>query len=244
MGLADTLGAWKVATGHYARILETDRGPVLARGIDTIKDQSYMLWGVAADLLRRMHFPLGSFQKDETRALARERGIHNSRQPESQEVCFIPDDDYRRFLRSRVAELPGEGEIVDGDGLVLGIHRGYIDYTVGQRHGLGLSAPEPLYVLGVIPHRNQVIAGSREQLAVTRLEIAGVNHLLDLPAGRELKVQVRYNSAPAPVLDISGAAGTMTLTLAEPVFGVAPGQSAVVYAQEMVAAGGVIISTS
>ncbi|MHB9111446.1 MAG: tRNA 2-thiouridine(34) synthase MnmA [Thermoleophilia bacterium] len=250
VALADRLGLSRVATGHYARLEEVGGRRLIARAADSAKDQTYMLWGIVPSLLERLEFPLGDISKDETRRIARESGLTVHDRPESQEVCFIPDDDYRRFVRSRAAVsgkgslLPGEGEIVDADGTRLGSHAGFIDFTIGQRHGLGVSASEPLYVLRTVPEMNQVVAGPRHKLEVRRLTISGVNSFAGHGvAGGDITVQVRYNSRPAAVKSVEGAGDTLLIELEDPVFGVAPGQSAVIYGDGIILAGGVIEKT-
>jgi tRNA-specific 2-thiouridylase len=245
--LAQALGAARVATGHYARIAAKDGKPIIARGADPSKDQSYMLWAVAAPLLSKLDFPLGGLTKKETRRLAREASLPTHGCAESQEVCFIPDNDYRRFLRTRTTRPVHDGEIVDKNGKRLGSHRGYMDFTVGQRRGLGISAPQPLYVLETIPAKNQVIAGVRDELAVRRIEITGINsfgrYRDDKLVDNELNLQVRYNSAAAPARVAERSEAGWTVELNKPVYGVAPGQSAVLYAGDVIVAGGVIAST-
>jgi tRNA-specific 2-thiouridylase len=240
--LADRLGAAAVATGHYARITTGDDKKIINRGADGAKDQSYMLWGIDPGLLHRLEFPLGDQGKRETRRQAREAGLPVYDRPESQEVCFIPDNDYRRFLRSRLKRHPGEGEIIDSGGVRLGVHTGYIDYTVGQRHGLGVSAPDPLYVLKTIPEQNRVVVGGREELAVRRFTITKVNSFVptDDLLRANLAVQPRYNSVPVAGRVIETGTDRLRLELEEPVYGVAAGQSAVIYAGDMLMAGGVI----
>ncbi|MHB8857966.1 MAG: tRNA 2-thiouridine(34) synthase MnmA [Thermoleophilia bacterium] len=248
--LARGLGAAEVATGHYARIVEKQGRRLIARGADRSKDQSYVLWGIDAALLDSISFPLGGLSKEQTRRLAREAGLHVHNRPESQEICFIPDNDYRRFLRGRSSELPGEGEILDVDGARMGTHTGYTDYTIGQRHGLGVSAPEPVFVIATIPEKNQVIVGGRDQLAIRQLTIDRVNWFVDMEEydfSEFLEIQLRYNSLPV--------AGTLTpkknnalpelrILLQEQVYGVATGQSAVIYSGEAIVAAGVIKTTS
>ena len=250
--LARRLGAARVATGHYARMAgggSVSGGARLARGLDREKDQSYMLWGISQELLGKIEFPLAEMSKEETRRLARGAGLPVHDRPESQEVCFIPDNDYRRFLRSRLrgrpGALPGAGDIVDISGNRLGPHRGYIDYTVGQRRGLGLSAPEPLYVLATDPENNRVVVGRHEELAVRRLRIVAVNAFMEPEQITAPMAQVRYNSEPVPCRLIAAGAREdgWEIELGRPVFGVAPGQSAVIYQGDQVAAGGVIAGT-
>jgi len=232
--LADRLGLRHVATGHYARVGE---GPCLERPEDGRKDQTYVLWPVPPRLLGRTIFPLGDYRKSEVRRIAEERGLAVARTPESQDICFIPDGDYRSFVRRRVRSEPGE--IVDREGRVLGRHAGVVDFTVGQRRGLGISAPTPLYVTEVRPHSRQVVVGSRRELEVRRMLVRGANWFLD-PREAAL-VQVRYNGEPVPC-ELEEGAGGWEVALLEPVFGVAPGQSAVFYTRDgrRVAGGGII----
>ncbi len=265
--LAERLGAATVATGHYVRLRTRDGGLVITRGRDRDKDQSYMLWGVPPELLPRLEFPLGEMTKQETRQLAREAGLPVAGRPESQEICFVPGDDYRGFVAGRLEqageEPPGEGKIVDLEGEVIGEHRGYIGYTVGQRRGLGGGAREPLYVVAVRPEDNVIVAGPRSALAVRRLELESVNAFGELEQGETYGVQVRYRSGVVRGRVAAGAgaagpgpgrpgsapaggpagAGRLQVVLGEPAYGVAPGQSAVLYDGEQVVAGGVIAKT-
>src|SRR5918997_5714433 len=148
--LADKLGFDHIATGHYARVAE---GPTLARPADENKDQTYVLWPVPRGLLARTVFPLGEYRKTEVRKIAEERGLAVAYTPESQDICFIPDGDYRRFIRKKAAAEPGV--VVDTEGKMLGRHAGVVDFTVGQRRGIGVSAPTPLYVTEVRPSTRQ-----------------------------------------------------------------------------------------
>ncbi|BBL78813.1 hypothetical protein RxyAA322_06670 [Rubrobacter xylanophilus] len=232
--LADRLGLRHVATGHYARVGE---GPCLERPEDGRKDQTYVLWPVPRELLGRTIFPLGDYRKDEVRRMAEERGLAVARTPESQDICFIPDGDYRSFVRRRVRSEPGE--IVDRRGRVLGRHAGVVNFTVGQRRGLGVSASTPLYVTEVRPESRQVVVGSRRELEVREVLVRSANWFLD-PREAAL-VQVRYNSEPVPCEVERGGDG-WEVRLLEPVFGVAPGQSAVFYTRDgtKVVGGGII----
>src|SRR5919106_3792678 len=164
--LADELGFHHVATGHYARVEE---GPTLARPVDESKDQTYVLWPVPRDLLSRTIFPLGEYRKTEVRAIAEERGLAVAYTPESQDICFIPDGNYRGFVRKKVAAEAGD--VVDDEGRVLGRHAGVVDFTVGQRRGIGVSAPTPLYVSEVRPHSGQVVVGRRQDLEVCEVRV-------------------------------------------------------------------------
>jgi tRNA-specific 2-thiouridylase len=234
--LADRLGFEKVATGHYARVAD---GPALARPEDENKDQTYVLWPIPKELLERTVFPLGEYRKTEVRRIAEERGLAVAYTPESQDICFIPDGDYRGFVRKKVAAQPGD--VVDTGGAVLGRHEGIVDFTVGQRRGIGVSAPTPLYVTEVRPQANQVVVGRRRDLEVREVWVRGINWFLDPEDARF--VQVRYNSAPvACELEREDVSGEWVARLAEPVAGVAPGQSAVFYTRDgrRVVGGGVV----
>jgi tRNA-uridine 2-sulfurtransferase len=234
--LADELGLDNVATGHYARVAD---GPTLARPVDERKDQTYVLWPVPKELLERTIFPLGEYRKTEVRAIAEERGLAVAYTPESQDICFIPDGDYRRFVRKKVAPEPGD--VVDRAGQVLGRHKGVVDFTVGQRRGLGVSAPTPLYVTEVRPQTNQVVVGRRRDLEVREVRVRGMNWFLEPDEARF--VQVRYNSAPVPC-EVERGEGEWVARFSEPVVGVAPGQSAVFYTGDgdRVVGGGVVAS--
>src|SRR5215218_10030485 len=234
--LADRLGFEKVATGHYAKVAD---GPTLARPVDERKDQTYVLWPIPRELLKRAIFPLGDYRKTEVRRIAEERGLAVAYTPESQDICFIPDGDYRGFVRKKVKVEPGD--VVDREGAVLGRHEGVVDFTIGQRRGIGVSASTPLYVTEVRPQTNQVVVGRRQNLEVQEVRVRGLNWFLDPEDARF--VQVRYNSAPvACELEREDASGEWVARLAEPVAGVAPGQSAVFYTRdgERVVGGGVV----
>jgi tRNA-uridine 2-sulfurtransferase len=234
--LADRLGFEKVATGHYAKVAE---GPALARPVDESKDQTYVLWPIPKALLGRTVFPLGDYRKTEVRRIAEEKGLAVAYTPESQDICFIPDGDYRGFIRKKLEAEPGE--VVDREGAVLGQHRGVVDFTVGQRRGIGVSAPTPLYVTEVRPQSNQVVVGRKQDLEVREVRVRGLNWFLD--PGEAGFVQVRYNSAPvACEVEEGEASGEWVARLEEPVLGVAPGQSAVFYTadEQRVVGGGVV----
>jgi tRNA-uridine 2-sulfurtransferase len=231
--LADRLGLAWVATGHYARL--GDDGRRLERGRDPRKDQSYVLARVDPGLLTRARFPLGDLTKDQTRALARSAGLEVHDAPESQEICFIPDDDYRRFLRERLGERPGR--LVDTEGAVVGQHRGFYNFTVGQRRGLGLAAPEPYYVVAL--KEDDVVVGPAQATEVRRVWVQDlVLHRPQVPA--RAHIQVRSSGRPVPASNRLVAPDRLLVVLDEPIQGVAPGQTAVLYEGEAVAVAGVI----
>jgi tRNA-uridine 2-sulfurtransferase len=236
--VADQLGFDHVATGHYARVEWVEGLPTLARPVDREKDQTYVLWPIPQELLARTVFPLGDYEKPEIREIARDRGLSVAKTPESQDICFIPDRDYRGFIRRKIDPEPGE--IVDREGAVLGGHEGVTDFTVGQRRGLGVSAPEPLYVTEVQPRTNQVVVGRKKDLHTSEVRVGGMNWFLSL--GESGQVQIRYNSPPVPCEVEEAGGGEWLARLAEPALGVAPGQSAVFYTSdgERVVGGGVV----
>src|SRR5215203_6096764 len=233
--LADTLGFGHVATGHYARVVEEPGRVTMARPADTNKDQTYVLWPVPKDLLSRTIFPLGEYRKEEVRGIAERRGLAVAYTPESQDICFIPDGNYRGFIRKKVEAKPGE--IVDREGQTLGRHAGVVDFTVGQRRGIGVSAQTPLYVTEVRPQKRQIAVGGRVDLEVQEVRVGGLNWFLE-PSEAEA-VQVRYNSRPVPC-EVEGAGDEVRVRLEEPIAGVAPGQSAVFYKEDLVVGGGVV----
>src|ERR687885_762389 len=172
--LADKLGFDNIATGHYARIRE---GPAMARPVDAKKDQTYVLWPVPKELLSRTIFPLGEYHKEEVRRIAEDRNLAVAYTPESQDICFIPDGNYRGFVRKKITAEPGD--VVDREGRVLGRHAGVVDFTVGQRRGIGVSAPSPLYVTEVRPRSGQVVVGRRQDLEVGEVTVGNLNWFLD-----------------------------------------------------------------
>jgi len=235
VAFAERAGAERVWTGHYARIVGTDGRRAIARAADREKDQSYMLATVSPELLERVEFPLAELSKEETRAEAARAGLAEAARPESQEACFLGGDDYRTFLERR-GLVSRHGAVVDSEGNVVGRHDGYWRFTPGQRRGLGLASTRPLYVLGTDRSSNAVVVGPREATAVTRLEVEG---RLNAALSRG-EVKVRYRSPAVAARIEAGQGGSFELELDEPVYGVAPGQVAVVYDGDVVAGAGVI----
>ena len=240
--LARELGLARVATGHYARLVWRDGEPFVARAADLGKDQSYMLWAVPREVLARLEFPLGELDKAAVRALATEGGLEVADEPESQEVCFAVDG-YQRFLAERGVE-PAEGDVVDASGAVLGRHQGHWRYTVGQRRGIGVSASEPLYVLERKAAENEIVVGGREHLETHSL-LVGDAVDRDLGDGSGLRVQLRYRSAAVAVAALTrSAGGDLEVVLDEPFEGLAPGQAAVFYRDDVVVGGGRVAGPS
>jgi len=266
--LADRQGCDLVATGHYARIgaasrpygtreptgTETDGAAwaddvALIRGVDADKDQAYFLYRVARRLLPRLVFPVGWYTKRQIRGAAEELDLPVAHKLESQEICFVPDGD-RSFLFPAGA-LTEPGEITDRGGEVLGRHRGLVHYTVGQRRGLGIAAPQPLYVLTLDPAHNRLVVGPREELAATRIVCddfqAGVP---DFPAtgpdvdfAPTVTARIRHRHAGAPVASWRRDDQRLVVQLTTPVDGLAPGQGLVLYAEDVVLGGGRIIAS-
>jgi tRNA-specific 2-thiouridylase len=251
---AAQLGCDAVATGHYARIDRSDGTPRIARGLDRAKDQSYVLFGTGPEAVASMLLPIGGMEKPRVRALAAEFGLAVSDKPDSQEICFVPDD-YASFLARRAPERFEEGAIVDEAGRVVGRHDGHQRFTVGQRRGIRVPATIPLYVLRKDPARNEVVVGPRASLEVTAVEAGSVTWYGDGPNGgtREgapiaCTAQVRAHGAPIPARATltTDAAGVRRLSVAftVPEAGVAPGQAVVCYdAEERILGGGWIDRT-
>jgi tRNA-uridine 2-sulfurtransferase len=230
----DRAGCERLVTGHYARVLPYRGVPLLARGADPRKDQSYMLAALDPKHLARIAFPLGDQDKETTRAEAERAGLAAARRPESQEACFLAGDDYRSFLE-RQGLAAETGAILDEDGRELGRHDGYWRFTPGQRRGLGLAAGEPLYVLGTRPAANAVVVGPRESLARSSVSARG-----RLYADVErVEAKLRYRSAALPASVEKTTAG-FRLTLDEPAYGVATGQAAVLYDGDAVVGYGLV----
>src|ERR1700733_4594369 len=200
MQTARDLGASALATGHYARRLPDDDGPALYRAADPTRDQSYFLYRTTRDELDFLRFPLGGMQKDQTRALARELDLPVADKPDSQDICFVPQGSYADIVTRLRPEAGEPGEIVDEAGTVLGRHRGIAHFTVGQRKGIGVAAPEPLYVLRLEPERRLVVVGPYGALATTRVRLAEFNWLgPPLAAGEGRPVAAKLRSAQKPV---------------------------------------------
>lgn len=238
---ADSLGIRHVATGHHARIAAGPRGaPCVARGRARRKDQSYALFAVPRQNLTRMLLPVGELDdKSRVREIARSLDLYVHDKPDSQEICFVPDDDYVALLRARRPAAMRAGPVVDAAGEVLGAHDGYGQFTVGQRRGLRVAAGAPMYVLGIDPATATVTIGPREQTESDFLVADGANWHCDPPAEAfDAVVQVRYNHAgQAARVRVTGP-GTFEVRFHEPVHAVAPGQAAVVYDGDRLLGGG------
>jgi tRNA-specific 2-thiouridylase len=236
---AESLGADAIATGHYAQLRQEATGETsLVRGRDPLKDQSYVLAGISRDLLPRILFPVGDHTKVEIRELAAEAGLRNAAKPDSQEICFIPDNDYAGFLRRYRGEFDTAGEFVDPRGNVLGRHPGYEQFTIGQRRGLGITFGEPRFVIRIEPESRRVVLGTKEDLAAGCLFGERMNWLIPSPPEKfRCRVQIRYQHTPAWA-EVSVMGDTIAVEFDEPQFGVAPGQAVVLYDEDRVLGGG------
>jgi tRNA-specific 2-thiouridylase len=262
---AQKLGFEKAATGHYARI-EYDEATgryLLKKGVDATRDQSYFLFDLKQDQLARVLFPLGSLTKHEVRQRAADAGVPVASKEESQDVCFIPDGDYARFVEeyryagkpadgvkdtvgeqhSQLPPLPSGGEIVTTTGAVVGRHRGIHHYTIGQRRGLNIAAGKPLYVTSIDPERNQVVVGGADELLSTTVRAERMNWVsipdLSEPLRVTVKVRYRHQEAPATIRPLER--NCVLVTFDEPQRAVTPGQAVVFYQEDVVVGGGWIV---
>jgi tRNA-specific 2-thiouridylase len=234
LAFAERAGASRLATGHYARIVEHRGRKLLARADDPHKDQSYMLGRLDPRLLDRIWFPLGEQTKEETRAEAARAGLAVAGRGDSQEACFLGGGDYREFLRRHGAQDEA-GEIVDEDGRAVGSHGGFWRFTAGQRRGLGVAAAQPLYVLRTDPGANRVVVGPRESLAIETISARGRLYV----RVNRAEVKWRYRS-PAVPASVEETEHGLRLRLDEPAYGVAVGQAAVLYEEGAVVGAGVV----
>lgn len=246
---ADKLDCEFIATGHYANIREENGRYVISKGLDENKDQSYALWGISQQSLSRTMFPLGHLRKTEIRQMATERGFFDLvNKSESYEICFVPDNDYRGFLKRRVEGLAEEvagGEFVLENGTVVGKHEGYPFYTIGQRKGLGVALGYPVFVTEIQKETNRVVLGTQEHLAkngmwVGKLNMVKYANLIGKPT--ETVTKVRYKDAGTPAVIEQTTEGKMQVLFHESVSAIAPGQAAVFYEGDDVIGGGWILS--
>lgn len=236
LATAEELGARYLATGHYVASRPLPGGGRgLFRAAEEARDQSYFLYATTAAQLDRLRFPLGDMGKADVRALAAEFGLPVAEKPDSQDICFVPGGDYAEVVQRLRPEAGEAGDIVHLDGRVLGRHKGVLHYTIGQRKGLGIATPEPLYVIAIDASRREVKVGPREALAVRAISVADVNWLGDIPfadalaAGAEVFVKVRSTRPPVPARLGRAADGLPAVHLALGEEGVAPGQACVLY---------------
>ncbi len=236
---AEELGAEAVATGHYAQVELVDGRVHVTRGVDRGKDQSYQLFCVAEDNLARTLLPIGGFEKREVRRIAESVGLRTASKADSQEVCFIPSNDYRRFLAESGATLH-PGHLVDTAGRVLGDHAGTEHFTIGQRRGHGVAGGEPLYVVATDPTSGTVVLGTQDEARFCAMEVDELNWIgIDPPQSLRCTVQHRYHCVPAPAqVEVERSSGRARVVFDEPQTGVAPGQGAAFYDGPRLVGGG------
>ena len=238
---ARQVGADAIASGHYARIRpgSGETHPSLLRGLDDSKDQSYVLFGIDRQLLKHILFPVGSHTKHEIRALARESGLRVADKPDSQEICFVPDNDYAGFVGRYRGKRETSGDLVDTAGNVVGQHAGYERFTVGQRKGLGVTFGAPRYVVSIDSRTRRVVIGTRHDLARHSLEADRLNWLVDdLPSRFACTAKIRYRHQAVPAEGENVDEDCLRVTFADPQYGVAPGQAVVLYDGDRVLGGG------
>ena len=238
---ADSIDAHWIATGHYARIVDG----ALHRGLDARKDQSYFLWGIHRDVVRRMLLPVGDRTKTETRAVAHRLGLEVvAEKTESQDICFVPDGDHTRIIRKHLgddAPALSPGPVLLSDGSRVGTHHGFARYTIGQRRGLPGGFREAMYVVAIRPEERAIVIGPREELLGHGLIGREMNWLGDVPAlGARVSVRVRHRAAAAPAEIVRLMPNEIELALDEPVAAITPGQSVVLYEGDRVLGGGII----
>ncbi len=248
---ADMLDCEFIATGHYAlNVMENGRR-FIRKGVDVAKDQSYVLWGLSQACLARTQFPLGTFTKPEIRKMCADWGYNDlSKKAESYEICFVPDNDYRGFLKRRVPGLEAQvagGEFKDATGKVIGKHNGYPFFTIGQRKGLGMAFGEPMFVTEIEPTTNTVYLGRVEELIRNGMQVYKLNPMKfdAFPEGGEYATQIRYNDPVGTMAKVTNLhPDKVSVEFMANVKGVAPGQSAVFYEGDDVVGGGIIMSSS
>jgi tRNA-specific 2-thiouridylase len=242
MDKARTLGGDFLATGHYARIATQDGAYQLLKGVDPRKDQSYALHALTQEQLAHSMFPLGEFTKDRTREMARRFGLRVAEKVESQDLCFVRDNDYRGFLLRQIPDALVPGDIVDTQGRILGQHRGLPLYTIGQRKGLGIAVGEPLFVLELDARRNAVVVGCEDEMGKRELMARNVNWIAGHAPGEPLRatVKIRYRASEAPATLVPVDEDRARVEFDQPLRDITPGQYAVFYNSETCLGGGVI----
>ena len=240
---AEILGAKYIATGHYAQIDEENGDYFIKQGVDERKDQSYVLWGIPKETLSKTILPLGGLTKEEVREIARKHKLETAEEPESMEICFIADNNYKRFINEyapdKVAKIKN-GKTLDEKGEKLGSNDGYINYTVGQRKGIGLTNPNPLYVKEINPKNNSIVVGEKSSLFKDICKVKELNWLIETPNfPYETHCQIRYNGRKAEGT-ISVEENEYVVNFKDPQLAVTPGQSIVFYNNKTLCGGGII----
>lgn len=237
------LDAQYLATGHYARIAQDENGKfLLKKGLDEAKDQSYVLSVMGQEQLSHTLFPIGEYEKPHVREIATRFGLPTASKQDSQDLCFLGDGDYRRFLREHAPDVMTAGPIVRRSGTIIGQHEGLANYTIGQRRGLGLTSAEPLYVIGMNPYRNALVVGTADELGSSELTASRVNWISgETPTEPfHAEVKIRYKARPVSALIKPMGADQMRITFAQPLRDITPGQGAIVYDGDVCLGGGII----
>jgi tRNA-specific 2-thiouridylase len=239
---AKALDAKYVATGHYARIENQNGRFVLKKAKDKTKDQTYALYNLTQEQLNNIIMPLGDYTKEEVRKIAAEIGLRVADKPDSQEICFIPNNDYKSFLQGRIPQKIKPGLFLDTCGNVIGEHRGITHYTIGQRKGLGISAGKPLYVVDIIPQSNVVVLGNETDVFAKGLKAIDINlvSIEKIDSARRSMVKIRYTAPEAGAVILPDSVGGISVLFDKPQRAVTPGQSVVFYDEDLVLGGGII----
>ncbi len=239
------IGADYIATGHYARVMELPNGRYTIRNsVTAAKDQTYALYNLTQEQLKRTLMPVGDYTKDEIRQIAEKNGLAVAKKKDSMEICFIPDNDYASFIEKSADSVPGAGNFVDMDGTVLGRHKGITHYTVGQRKGLNLSMGRPVFVTEIRPETNEVVIGDGNDVFSDRLRCSNLNWMaVDGLHGEERKVmaKIRYSHKGAPCVIRELSDGTVECLFETPQRAITPGQAVVFYEEDHVFGGGTIL---
>ena len=240
---AKILGADYIATGHYAKIEKINGDYQIREGSDQKKDQSYVLWGIPKETLSKTILPLGELTKEQVRQIARDNNLETADEPESMEICFIADNNYKRFIKEYAPKRTNSinnGRTLNEEGEKIGENEGYINYTIGQRKGIGLSNPDPLYVKEINPNENTITVGSKTSLFKKSCRVKSVNWLIDKPKfPYNMLCQIRYNGQKSKAV-IKKDNNEFIVDFSEPQLAVTPGQSIVFYSDDILAGGGVI----
>ena len=240
------IGVDYIATGHYANVVKLDNGRYAIKKSKTqTKDQTYALYNLTQAQLSHTLMPIGAYEKDEIRRIAEEIGLNVANKPDSQEICFIPDHDYGKYIKENMPEVPGEGNFVTADGTVLGKHKGIYHYTVGQRRGLGLAMGYHVFVSEIRPETNEVVIGTNEDIMSDRLYANQLNFMsvVDITEDTEVSAKIRYNHSGAKAVIRKIDRDLIECIFEKPQRAITPGQAVVFYDGNLVLGGGTIIGT-
>ncbi len=238
---AQALGCDVIVTGHYAKVVKNGERYELHKGADSSKDQSYVLYSMTQEQLAHTMFPLGEYTKTEIREIAEREGFFNAKKHDSQDICFIPDGNYRKFIEETTGEKSVPGNFVDKEGNVIASHKGYYGYTVGQRRGLGISAPEPYYVTEIRPETNEVVVGHKEELFRSSLIAEDFNWIEDVREDEVIRARIRYHQVEQEATVRTLEDGKVEIHFLEPMRAITKGQAVVCYRADHVVGGGTII---